>query len=105
MSANRRYYNDKGQVGVLVSPGFGAGWSTWENGVDVFDYEMIEAVLTKQRKGESEKIARSKYPNAYLGGVADLTVKFVNSGTKFHIREYDGYETLETIDDIDWLEA
>lgn len=25
-----KYENDKGQIGVIVSGGYGAGWSTWE---------------------------------------------------------------------------
>ncbi len=104
MSANR-YYNNKGQVGVLVSPGFGAGWSTWNSEVDVFDYEMIEAILSKQRKTKIEEITSKKYPSAYLGALNSLTVEFLDAGTKFHIHEYDGNETIETVDDIEWLEA
>ena len=26
-----KYYNENGELGVLYSPGFGAGWSTWSN--------------------------------------------------------------------------
>ena len=24
-----KYYNENGELGVLISPGFGAGWSSW----------------------------------------------------------------------------
>jgi hypothetical protein len=105
MSDKKRYYNNKGQVGVLVSNGHGAGWSSWNDEVDVFDYELIEVILTNQRAVEIEKLAKSKYPTAYLGGLDQLEVQFVDAGTKFHIHEYDGHETIETITDIGWLEA
>ena len=29
MSKVERYINEDGKVGVLISGGFGAGWSTW----------------------------------------------------------------------------
>ena len=27
-----KYYNEEGKVGILISPGFEAGWSTWNDG-------------------------------------------------------------------------
>lgn len=26
-----KYYNQNGELAVLISPGFGAGWSTWND--------------------------------------------------------------------------
>ena len=33
---------------------------------------------------------------------ADLRIVDLPAGTKYRISEYDGYETIETIDDITW---
>ena len=38
-----KYYNEKGEVGVLISPGWGASWSTWyDNYAIAFDKRIIE---------------------------------------------------------------
>ena len=91
---------------VLISPGFGAGWSTWNYDWPemAFDPEIIELV----EKGNSmavAKIASVKYPNAYFGSVADLEVVLVKTGTEFIIHEYDGSESIQTKDDFKWLQA
>lgn len=42
-----------GKVAILYSPGFGAGWSTWNSEwADqlVFDKEIAEAILNDNRK-------------------------------------------------------
>lgn len=90
------------KVAVLVSRGFGAGWSTWNDGDDlVFNERIALAVL-----GESEETpvqaANAEYPDAYDGGVNDLCVEWVPVGTAFRIREYDGSESLEIAHDVDW---
>lgn len=82
-----------GQVAVLYSPGYGAGWSTWSDGIDVFDPEMVAAV------GDHEKlceIAARKYPDAYQGGLRDLQIAWVPQGQRFEITEYDGSEGVRT---------
>ncbi len=87
-----------GQVAVLVSPGFGAGWSTWNSmhtGL-VFDHEIVDALLAGDRE-QAGKIAERKYPDAYLGGLRDLCVRWVGVGSSFEITEYDGSETLHVI--------
>lgn len=83
-----------GKIAVLVSPGFGAGWSTWNNDIaSVFDPEMVQAVLDGDY-AEAERIAARNYPDAYMGGVENLTVEWVPKGSRFEIREYDGSESL-----------
>ena len=41
-----KYYNeDKTCIAVLVSRGWGAGWSTWNNKEMAYDKRIIEAFL------------------------------------------------------------
>lgn len=42
-----KYYNKNGSLGVLISPGFGVGWSTWENKNLAYDKRIIEYWLAK----------------------------------------------------------
>jgi len=91
-----------GAVAVLISPGFGAGWSTWneehEEGL-LFDRDIAEAVLAGNND-EAERIAEEKYPGAYLGGAAGLEVVWIEQGTTFTVEEYDGSESIRTIADL-----
>ena len=97
-----------GRVAVLVSPGFGAGWSTWaDNDIreDVlFDPGVVE--LVEQAKWEElQTYVTLKYPNLYTGGMRDLEIEWLPMATEFIINEHDGSETLEVKDDIVWHKA
>jgi hypothetical protein len=90
-----------GKVAILYSPGFGAGWSTWntEYPAMIFDPEIVEAV----EGGNTEKaaeIAERKYPECYTGGAGDLTISWLPVGTGFYIKEYDGSESVVTNNDF-----
>lgn len=88
-----------GQVAVLYSPGYGAGWSTWAyEGREalVFDVDIVKAVLNNDVKLAKE-IAERKYPEQYNGGIDELVVGWVPQGEEFDIREYDGNESLQII--------
>ena len=92
---------------VLISRGFGAGWSTWNYDWPeiAFDPEIIELVEKEASMDVIDKLASIKYPNAYLGGIVDLEVVLVKTGTEFIIHEYDGSESIQTKDDFIWLQA
>lgn len=99
-----------GKVAVLVSEGFGAGWSTWNYGDYpaeelVFCPELVTAILAGASPEEVKTLAKSLFPEAYDGGADDLVVKWVPVGTTFRIAEYDGKESLELLDRVDWLRA
>jgi hypothetical protein len=108
-----RYIRD-GQVAVLVSPGFGAGWSTWcefdDRKAVTFDPWIVDILLSDQynRKEKIDRIyahCAVKYPDMYMGGVSDLTVEWIPQGTLFRIAEYDGSETIELKEAEDWIQA
>jgi hypothetical protein len=98
-----------GKVAVLVSGGFGAGWSTWQDDDEcnqsmAFEPKVVEMILAglhdknrAERKVTKDKIAAymaETYPDLFAGGIDGLKVVWVPQGAKFHIEEYDGNETL-----------
>lgn len=81
-----------------MSPGYGAGWSTWVRSPQaLFDPDLVEALERGASVVELERIAKANYPDGYLGGVADLVVEWVPEGTRFEIHEYDGAESLRIL--------
>ena len=94
-----------GKVGVLVSPGFGAGFSTWGYPTEaIFDPTLIELVENEKWQ-EAVDYCEDKWPKEYSGGVSDLVVFWVPEGTKFQITEYDGSESIEFLEDVNWITA
>jgi hypothetical protein len=100
-----KYYNEKGEVAVLYSPGFGAGWSTWNSQEEelIFDKTLVEMILEKKPYEEIEKYAEEKWGDGiYTGGLGDVCVEFLPKGTAFVIEEYDGSESITTKDSTNW---
>jgi hypothetical protein len=98
-----------GMVAVVISPGFGAGWSTWchHDGSDEYltmNKGIAQAVLDKNIP-EVCRLAKEKFPDIYIGGAKKLEVEWVKKGTAFRITEYDGYEAVEIIGEIDHMTA
>jgi hypothetical protein len=90
-----------GKVAVAVSGGFGAGWSTW-NEINPMDARFNQLFLD----GKIDEIVKiCEDEELYAGGAEDVYIEWVPVGTKFVISEYDGSESLETIDDFAWMEA
>lgn len=96
--------NHNGKVGVLVSRGYGAGWSTTE-GHNPFEPALVLAIQAGMPDTELQKIAEEIYGDEYYGGVEDLTIQWVPEGTLFRIEEYDGAESLHTLDSYHWHKA
>ena len=97
----------KGKVAVLYSTGYGAGWYTWNDDkcTDiVFDRDIVQAVLDKDFE-KAKDIVSKKYPDAYLGGVYDLGVAWIDKGSEFEIEEYDGAESIHVIGSRKYLKA
>jgi hypothetical protein len=98
--------NQDGKVAVLYSPGFGAGWSTWNQEVPeiIFDPAIVKLVEKNQWE-ELATYVSLKYPGLYTGGMKDLTVVWIPEGSLFKINEYDGSETIELKENDDWIIA
>ena len=101
-----------GKVAVLVSPGFGAGWSTWaySGEEDNRDFMLFDPTLvTMVERGDSveaiESYVTGLYPHTYCGGADGLTIFWLPVGTAFRIHEYDGSESVEIRDEMNWTIA
>lgn len=94
-----------GKTAVLISPGFGAGWYSWntEHPGMIFDVDIIQAVIDGD-KHKACAIAIERY-DAYAGGGDRLVVQWVPQGMRFEITEYDGFESLTIIDQTEYLVA
>lgn len=95
-----------GRVAVLVSPGFGAGWYTWNRHVPqcLFDPDVVAWVeADKPGTVPLQFVPDGDY--FYEGGAEDLIVEWVPENTKFRVVEYDGSERIEVLQDMDFMTA
>ena len=126
------YYNaTHTAVAVLVSYGYGAGWSTWNPHKEIaYDRRVVEAfivwdctapedidnrlededgtcwydVLLDYLKNALEDMDID--PNTvYMGGASGLHLEWVPIGSLFQIHEYDGAESLVIFDESNWTRA
>lgn len=121
------YWNENHtKYAVLVSGGFGAGWSTWEGKELAYDKRVVEFWLKhKDNKEWMHTVDQSKYNSSipqseankeaeaffnsiwdgncpYLGGFCDIHLEWVEAGQKWIIKEYDGSESLCFEEDFNW---
>jgi hypothetical protein len=97
-----------GKVAVLYSPGFGAGWSTWnyvDYGQDLIFDPVLAAYVDEGKIEEAQSYVSMRFPEAYAGGVEDLAVQWIPVGTAFRIHEYDGSESIEVKEEMVWIVA
>ena len=98
-----------GQVAVLYSPGYGAGWSTWNIEYNykelIFDPGLVNLVSAGREQEEIVVYATLKWPGAYLGGLEGLDIRWVPVGAYFRINEEDGNERVVLRDEEDWIIA
>jgi hypothetical protein len=103
------------EVAVLVSPGFGAGWSSWNrehSNALLFSSNLIEYVLACEegRPANMENTLEAMTfaligEEIYCGAAESLIVIWVPEGEKFVINEYDGSESLRLEKNFEWMEA
>jgi hypothetical protein len=106
---------ENGQVAVLYSPGWGAGWYTWnKNEALLFDPILVELVKLKNDYSGDDvspivnriiKRAEEIEPGGYFGGAVDLDIYWTPEGTQFFMEEYDGAESISTRDNTKWMIA
>jgi hypothetical protein len=98
-----------GKVAVLVSPGFGAGWSSWSYSGEQDNREFMlhdPTLVAMVERGDTveaiESYVTAVHPHTYCGGADGLTIEWLPVGTAFRIHEYDGSESVEIRDEMDW---
>lgn len=108
---------ENGQVAVLFSPSFGAGWYTWNSNEELlFDPILVELVKVKNGLSEDaleytdiisriHKRAEQIEPNGYWGAADDLSVTWLPEGSKFIVEEYDGSESIMELIETRWITA
>lgn len=91
---------------VLISPGYGAGWSTWEGKELATDVRVVDAFERGVSEEEMHQLcADLGYGDIYMGGFDELEIVEVPAGELFQIREYDGHEYVEIFDPLKWTRA
>lgn len=89
-----------GMVAVIYSPGYGAGWSSWNRDYPamMFDPRVVAWIENNKQVHEVtdlESYLEQTYPDAYCSLEA-LTIEWLPVGTVFRIHEYDGSESIVT---------
>lgn len=93
--------NERGEVAVLISPGYGAGWITDNPGYTacLFHPTIVQLVLSNNRDKITAELCRDLFGEGfYAGGAQDLEVVWITEGMGFEVDSHDGYETYQTID-------
>lgn len=93
-----------GKVAVLYSPGYGAGWYSWNSDHKelLFHPKLVEMVENKKTDQIDEDWIEENLgiANVYCGGAKDLKILWLPVGTAFMVDEYDGSESIETNDSL-----
>lgn len=103
--------NTSDRAAVLVSAGYGAGWSTWAPHQYRETYLFHPKLVQMVEEGRQDEITPEWMEKelgldvSYTGGTDGLYIEWVPLGTKFYIDEYDGNETLITFDNMNWITA
>lgn len=99
-----KYIKD-GKVAVLYSPGYGAGWSTWNSEYKdfmLFDKGLVE--LAMQEDSDPDEYLKSNGIDAFTSGWRHIDIEWIEIGKQFEVTEYDGYEGFRFADQ-EWTTA
>lgn len=102
-----------GKTAVLYSPGFGAGW--YSSNTDypqlVFDAQIVALVEQGRTDDITEEFLIDLFKSSYgidlyeqelylVGNVSQLQIEWVKTGTPFYIEDYDGSESVRTLENF-----
>lgn len=102
-------YNSEGNVAVCISPGFGAGWTTWNGDkISPFEPAVVKMVLEGKRDDITDEwcfkniegLEEKSGGYVCVLGADGLEIEWLPPDTIFRIEEYDGSETITTTSDL-----
>lgn len=93
-----KFYNENGDLAVLISPDYGVGWSTVNDERIAYDKRIIEYWLNESpSSNEMEEFLISLgYDHTHMDGYDSLIIEYIPKGTMFYIDECDGSESIVT---------
>jgi len=92
-----------GKVAVLYSPGFGSGWYSWNTSYKqcLFHPKIVEMVEAGRHDLITDEFCNELFGDGfYAGGAMELKIVWMPEGTAFHVDDYDGSESVETIESL-----
>ena len=94
-----------GKVAVLRSDAHGIGWYTqhWQKRL-LFDPQLVRYLEEKNMPCVVKHI-EEHYPDVYIGSLFELVIEWVPVGALFLITEFDGLESVELLEEVDWIKA
>jgi hypothetical protein len=98
-----------GNVAVIYSPGYGAGWYSWNTEYPdiLYDPRVVEWIENGKNFNEEDDLVnylQQTYPDGYFS-LDDLSIRWLSLGTMFRVDEYDGSESIAIKDRGNWLIA
>lgn len=95
-----------GKIAVLYSPGFGAGWFTWNRKHPECLFHPAIVKLIEEEQNVPTSLCKELFgEDFYTGGSDDLQIEWLDVGTAFRIDEYDGSESIDVREMVDWIIA
>ena len=92
------------KVAVLISHGFGAGWYSWntEHQELLYNPKLVEMVEQNRANEIDDGWLKDNLgiKGVYCGGASDLQIHWLPIGTAFEVDEYNGAESLRTLDNL-----
>lgn len=92
-----------GKVAVIYSPGYGAGFFSWNQAYPqlCFHPKLVELIEHNKKEEITDKLCAQllgiDLEDSYLYiSSRDLKIEWLPEGTQFMIDEYDGYEYIVT---------
>jgi hypothetical protein len=102
-----------GKVAVVFSPGYGAGWYTWNLKYPelLFHPQIVAMIendtrefLTEEFIGKCLNLSKDDCECLYLSP-SKLQIQWIAQGSLFRINEYDGSESIILQENDNWIIA
>ena len=98
--------NEHTRYAVLVSSGYGAGWSSWNQSELAYDKRVVEYYMTHSPLTPREEVEAAMeqfgYEDVYAGGWHKIHVDWVLANAVWRMDEYDGAEHIEYLNLEQW---